>query len=80
MQLKTVVFELTDVERERLEPYLKSEYGGLLIPADFDPTRTTNGTRVQGEKSTYRSTLPEHFPMGAPDWVVAHTKGGRTSQ
>lgn len=70
MQLKTVIFDLTQAEFEKLQTYLADQHGTLLTKANLDVFKTTNGTIIPSEKHRYSGMVPVSFPMGEPEWVI----------
>lgn len=67
MQLKTVYFDFTYDEWEKLFLYLKNQYGALLTPTKIYFPQNTS--RYMG-KRRHSAAVPDNFPLGADQWVI----------
>lgn len=74
--MKTVVFELTAGEKERLESDFKEYGGGPLTPVDFNPFATTPAKVDPNEKKEFRCvSVSDNFFVLAPHWLDKVVKG-----
>ena len=69
-QLKTVFFDVTYDEFERLYLYLKGEYGAELIANEINLFKTTLADNHYIGKRRHSATVPTSFPMGAEQWAI----------